>query len=73
VQFHIEPSAADLRAWGRSEGLEPVGRLGPVLDQAEEAMGAVWRHFVTRFVHFAAVGDRADGPLLHQRLPLHGE
>jgi GMP synthase-like glutamine amidotransferase len=46
LQFHIEPSAADLRAWGRSEGREPVGRLGPVLDQAEEAMDEVWRDFV---------------------------
>ena len=67
LQFHIEPSAEDLRGWGRSEGREPVGRLGPVLDQAQEAMGEVWRDFVIRFAHFA---DR--GPLLRQRLPLTG-
>ncbi len=66
LQFHIEPSADDLRAWGRSEGREPVGRLGPVLDQAEEAMGEVWRDFVARFVAFAA------GRLTGLRLPLHG-
>ena len=68
LQFHIEASAADLRAWGRSEGREPVGRLGPVLDQAEEVMGQVWRDFVGRFVQLAQAG-----PLLRQRLPLTGE
>ena len=67
VQFHIEAPAAVLREWARSEGREPVGRLGAVLDQAQEAMGEVWRDFVVRFVRFA---DR--GPLLRQRLPLHG-
>lgn len=65
LQFHIEPSAEDLRDWGRGEGREPVGRLGPVLDQAEEVMGEVWRDFVVRFTQLA---DR--GPLLRQRLPL---
>ena len=66
LQFHIEPSAGDLRAWGRSEGREPVGRLGPVLDQAEEAMGEVWRDFVARFVAFAS------GKQTGLRLPLLG-
>jgi GMP synthase-like glutamine amidotransferase len=66
LQFHIEPSAADLRAWGRSEGREPIGRLGPVLDQAEEAMGEVWRDFVARFVRFAS------GQQTGLRLPLLG-
>ncbi len=81
VQFHIEPSAADLRAWGRSEGLDPVGRLGPVLDDAEAVMGEVWRDFTARFVKLAA--DRelelaggyraAQGTgLAGQRLPIHG-
>lgn len=83
LQFHIEPSADDLRAWGRSEGLQPVGRLGPVLDQAEDAMGEVWRDFIGRFVEFAAEPTTADHPdsdhpvqldglLLGRRLPLHG-
>ena len=67
LQFHIEPSAEDLRGWARGEGRAPVGRLGPVLDQAEEVMGEVWRDFVLRFVRLA---DR--GPLLRQRLPLAG-
>jgi len=57
LQFHIEASAADLRAWGRSESREPVGRLGPVLDMAEQTMGEVWRDFVARFVQFAAAGS----------------
>ncbi|WP_197676224.1 type 1 glutamine amidotransferase [Nakamurella panacisegetis] len=71
LQFHIEPSADDLRAWGRTEGREAVGRLGPVLDQAEDAMGTVWRDFVARFVRFAA--QPADEPhLLGHRLPIHG-
>ncbi len=72
LQFHIEPSAEDLRAWGRTEGREAVGRLGPVLDQAEEAMGEVWRDFVIRFVEFAGAQDIARGPLIGLRLPLHG-
>lgn len=71
LQFHIEPSAQDVRAWGRGEGREPVGRLGPVLDQAEEAMDTVWRDFVTRFVQFAT--QPTDEPaLLGHRLPIHG-
>jgi GMP synthase-like glutamine amidotransferase len=71
LQFHIEPSAEDLRAWGRSEGLAPTGRLGDVLDQAEQAMGEIWAEFITRFVRFAA-GRRVDGSLLRRPLPLHG-
>jgi GMP synthase-like glutamine amidotransferase len=72
LQFHIEASAEDLRGWGRSEGREPVGRLGSVLDQAEEVMGEVWRDFVARFVRFAEVGVQPDGQLLGHRLPIHG-
>lgn len=73
LQFHIEPSAEDLRGWGRSEGREPRGRLGPVLDDAQETMGEVWRDFVARFVRFAAHDVDPVGPLLGQRLPLHGQ
>ncbi len=72
LQFHIEPSAEDLRAWARSEGREPVGRLGPVLDQAQDAMGEVWRDFVTRFVELAGSGGSTNGSLMGRRLPLHG-
>ncbi|QNK79661.1 type 1 glutamine amidotransferase [Nakamurella sp. PAMC28650] len=72
LQFHIEPGAEDLRAWGRSEGREPVGRLGPVLDLAEETMGEVWRDFTARFVAFAAEREKPDIALLGRRLPLDG-
>ncbi|MET3805044.1 GMP synthase-like glutamine amidotransferase [Nakamurella sp. UYEF19] len=80
LQFHIEASAEDLRAWGRTEGREPVGRLGPVLDQAEEVMGEVWRDFTARFVEFARTSTARsstsythhDDELLGRRLPLHG-
>lgn len=72
LQFHIETSAEDLRGWGRTEQREPVGRLGRVLDQAEETMGEVWRDFITRFVGFAAEKDKPDTALLGRRLPLDG-
>ncbi len=75
VQFHIEPTAEDVRSWARSEGREPVGRLGPVLDQAEASMGEVWRDFVGRFVAFADAHERggaAPGSLAGRRLPLAG-
>ena len=72
LQFHIEPSAEDLRASARSEGREPVGRLGPVLDQAQDAMGDVWRDFVIRFVEFAGGRSKTNGSLTGVRLPLHG-
>ncbi len=62
LQFHIEPSAEDLRAWGRTEGRDPVGRLGSVLDLAEEAMGEVWRDFVIRFVELAGAGSSWAAP-----------
>lgn len=71
LQFHIETSADDLRAWGHSEGREPVGRLGPVLDQAQDEMSVVWRDFITRFVQFAA-GHSDESALLGHRLPIRG-
>lgn len=72
LQFHIEPSAEDLRGWGRTEGRDPVGRLGSVLDLAEEAMGEVWRDFVIRFVELAGAGGGLGSSLTGVRLPLHG-
>lgn len=71
LQFHIETTAEDLRAWGRSEARAAVGRLGPALDQAEETMGEVWREFTARFVALAAAGP-TSGALLGRRLPLDG-
>jgi len=53
VQFHLETSAADVREWARAEGRPLTGRLGPALDDAQEAMGEVWREFAYRFVAFA--------------------
>jgi len=70
LQFHIEPAAADLRAWGSAEGKAAIGRLGPMLDQAEQTMGEVWREFVFRFVRFAGNGNNLDQALRHRLLPL---
>ncbi|RIJ76380.1 type 1 glutamine amidotransferase [Nakamurella silvestris] len=66
VQFHIEPTAEAVRSWAATEGREPVGRLGDMLDDAERQMGEVWREFTARFVSFAAgaVGVRMPLPLL---------
>ncbi len=52
VQFHLETSAADVREWARAEGRPLTGRLGPALDDAQDAMGEVWRDFAHRFVAF---------------------
>ena len=54
VQFHFETSAEHLRGWARTEGRELTGRLGPMLDGADEVMAEVWREFAHRFVVFAA-------------------
>ena len=53
LQFHLETSAADLRDWARAEGRPLTGRLGPGLDDAQDAMDEVWREFAHRFVAFA--------------------
>ena len=50
LQFHIEPTAEVVREWARGENVPLTGRLGPALDDAEEAMGDVWREFAHRFV-----------------------
>ena len=60
VQFHLETSAENVRDWARGEGQELTGRLGPVLDYAEETMGEVWRDFAHRFVAFARDHVPAD-------------
>jgi GMP synthase-like glutamine amidotransferase len=113
VQFHIETTAADVRAWGRSdpdgpiapvavgadqEGLdqesvdqdgadqgsadrqraEASGRLGLMLDEAEEAMTEVWGGVARRFVEITrqprSAPDSRGGPagssLRGRRLPL---
>jgi len=54
LQFHIEPTAEHVRGWARDGGVPVTGRLGPMLDDAEETMGFVWREFAHRFVAFAA-------------------
>lgn len=68
TQFHIEASAEDLRAWGRTEGKEPVGRLGPMLDSAETEMGRVWKEFAERFVALAGGGVKVRMPLRIEQL-----
>lgn len=70
TQFHFETSAENVREWARGEGREPTGRLGPVLDLAEDTMGEVWREFAHRFVAFArdhATND-ASGSVVPRRL-----
>ena len=62
-QFHIEASAATLRAWAEADGLS--GRLGAELDEAEEHMGFVWRDAAHRFVGLRR-GEAGPGT----RLPL---
>ncbi len=62
LQFHIEPDAAvDARVGDVTRTVEPVGRLGPALDDAEEVMGQVWRDFAHRFVAFAANPEPTSG------------
>jgi len=53
IQFHIEPSAENVRDWARKEDRPLTGRFGPILDAAEETIGEVWREFAHRFVAFA--------------------
>ena len=82
VQFHIETSADDVRAWGRSDPngptragagtdrdrAEATGRLGPMLDEAAEAAAVVWADLARRFVELAR-GPRPDEQSA-RRLPL---
>lgn len=87
VQFHIETGAEDVRSWGRSDPSGPIGstgvdrervegsgRLGPMLDEAEESMAVVWGGLARRFVELAreprAAGDADPGGLKGRRLPL---
>ena len=53
LQFHIEPTAEDVRNWARKEDRPLTGRFGPSLDAAERTIGEVWRDFAHRFVAFA--------------------
>ena len=72
VQFHFETSAEDLRTWARTEGREVTGRLGPMLDEAEEVMAEVWREFAHRFVAFAAQPPPAAPSSPKRLLPVVG-
>jgi GMP synthase-like glutamine amidotransferase len=64
LQFHIEPTAEDVRNWARKENVPLTGRLGPALDEAEDEMGEVWRDFAHRFVHFIREGRTPPRTLL---------
>ena len=70
LQFHIEPTAQDVRAWARGTGVPIAGRLGRLLDDAEESMGEVWRAFAHRFVEVARREPGAGVLLPGGRLPL---
>lgn len=59
LQFHIEADAATVRRWAAKHEL--TGRLGDELDEAEENMAVVWKHFAQRFV---AHRPRLDLPQL---------
>jgi GMP synthase-like glutamine amidotransferase len=50
VQFHPEASAAVVRDWARGHGVVQSRRLGPMLDEADDAATQVWRDFAHRFV-----------------------
>ncbi|MGS0688918.1 type 1 glutamine amidotransferase [Nakamurella sp. GG22] len=64
LQFHIEPTAEDVRNWARKEKIALTGRLGPALDDAEDVMGEVWREFAHRFVDFIKQGKAPSRTLL---------
>jgi len=70
VQFHFETSAADVREWANKEGRPVTGRLGPMLDDAEQVMAEVWREFAHRFVAFAAQPPPAPRTSPQRLLPM---
>ena len=62
LQFHLETTAEDVRDWARSRGRAATGRLGPSLDEADDAMSEVWRDFAHRFVAALAAGRAPATP-----------
>ena len=71
LQFHIEATADRLRSWADSDPEGPAPRrLGPVLDEAAEAVAVVWRDFTHRFVALAAGAATGSDGLVGRRLPL---
>ncbi len=64
LQFHIESTAEVIREWARAENAPVTGRLGSALDDAEAAMGEVWREFAHRFVALTGERRRPDRMLL---------
>jgi GMP synthase-like glutamine amidotransferase len=70
LQFHLETSAANVREWARTEGRPLTGRLGPVLDDAQDAMSEVWRDFAHRFVAFARRSATEPEPTPRRMLPV---
>jgi hypothetical protein len=52
VQFHPETTAATVREWAAGHGVTGGPRIGPMLDEADEAATEVWRDFAHRFVAF---------------------
>jgi len=69
LQFHLETTAENVRQWALDAGRPLTGRLGAILDDAEETMGEVWREFAHRFVAFARDADPSpDGSAEPRRL-----
>jgi GMP synthase-like glutamine amidotransferase len=54
VQFHPEATAAVVREWAGRHGVTGGPRLGPQLDEADDAASEVWRDFAHRFVALIA-------------------
>jgi GMP synthase-like glutamine amidotransferase len=65
VQFHPEATADTVRAWAAGHGAAGGPRLGPMLDEAQEAAAEVWRALAHRFV---AIIDKP--PAARASLPL---
>ncbi len=64
LQFHIEAPAEVVRDWARAEDVPITGRLGGMLDAAEETMSEVWPDFAARFVELVRQPPRPRLPLL---------
>lgn len=52
MQFHPEATAAVVRDWAGRHGVTGGRRLGPMLDEADDAATDVWRDVAHRFVAF---------------------
>ena len=65
MQFHPETTAATVRDWARGHGVTGGPRLGPMLEEADEAATQVWRDVAHRFVALVT-----DPPAPRATLPI---